>query len=85
MHVANDAVIAFPGVFDHPGEHAFVTSFYGSACSTLGSPYINNCRFDAAGDILQHLSRGALTPPADVAKFHGQVRAYLGEVVMCNK
>jgi hypothetical protein len=29
----------------------------------LGLPYINNCGFDAAGELLQHIYRGKLTPP----------------------
>lgn len=35
--------------------HAMVTDDYGSTCSTTGSPYINNCGFDLAGEILKHL------------------------------
>ncbi|MYN11141.1 extracellular catalytic domain type 2 short-chain-length polyhydroxyalkanoate depolymerase [Pseudoduganella aquatica] len=34
-------------------EHAMVTDFFGSGCSTKASPYINNCNFDLAGNILQ--------------------------------
>jgi poly(3-hydroxybutyrate) depolymerase len=33
-------------------EHAVPTDFFGNACSVLGKPYINNCNFDAAGQIL---------------------------------
>ena len=36
-------------------EHAMITDDYGSACSTKGSPYINNCNFDLAGAMLSHL------------------------------
>jgi len=42
--------------------HAQVTDFYGSACSTTRSPYINNCDYDAAGILLQHLYGGTLKP-----------------------
>ncbi|MBB3176035.1 PHB depolymerase family esterase [Variovorax sp. Sphag1AA] len=35
--------------------HAMITDDYGSSCSTTASPYINNCGFDLAGDILQYL------------------------------
>ena len=35
--------------------HAMVTDDYGSACSTTASPYINNCGFDLAGEILKHI------------------------------
>ncbi|MGH8809644.1 MAG: extracellular catalytic domain type 2 short-chain-length polyhydroxyalkanoate depolymerase [Noviherbaspirillum sp.] len=34
-------------------EHAMVTDYFGSACSTKASPYINNCNFDLAGEILK--------------------------------
>ncbi|MGH8806643.1 MAG: extracellular catalytic domain type 2 short-chain-length polyhydroxyalkanoate depolymerase [Noviherbaspirillum sp.] len=34
-------------------EHALPTDFYGNACSVKGSPYINNCNFDVAGEILK--------------------------------
>ncbi|WP_229223905.1 PHB depolymerase family esterase [Duganella sp. sic0402] len=33
-------------------QHAFPTNTYGRACSALGSPYINNCNYDAAGALL---------------------------------
>ena len=34
-------------------EHAMVTDYFGSSCSFKGSPYINNCNLDLAGDMLQ--------------------------------
>ena len=40
---------------DVAAEHAMVTDDYGSACSTKGSPYINDCDFDLAGAMLGHL------------------------------
>jgi poly(3-hydroxybutyrate) depolymerase len=40
---------------DIAAEHAMVTDDYGSACSTKGSPYINDCNFDLAGAMLGHL------------------------------
>jgi poly(3-hydroxybutyrate) depolymerase len=33
-------------------EHAMPTDSYGNSCRTLGSPYINNCGYDAAGELL---------------------------------
>ena len=36
-------------------EHAFVTDNYGAVCLTKASPFINNCGFDLAGALLQHL------------------------------
>ena len=44
-----------------PAEHAMPTDQYGSSCNTLGSPYINNCGYDAAGELLRWLY-GPLTP-----------------------
>ena len=35
-----------------PSEHAWITDVSGSACSFLGSPYINKCKLDAPGDFL---------------------------------
>lgn len=39
--------------------HAMITDDYGGACSTTASPYINNCGFDLAGEMLKYL-HGAL-------------------------
>lgn len=35
--------------------HAMVTDDYGAACSSTASPYINNCGFDLAGEMLKYL------------------------------
>jgi len=48
-------------VFNIASEHAFITDNYGSACDHLGSPFINNCDFDAAGELLSFLL-GSLKP-----------------------
>jgi hypothetical protein len=42
-------------------EHAVVTDDYGAACLTKAMPFINNCNFDLAGAMLQHLY-GPLNP-----------------------
>ncbi len=49
-----------------PAEHAMVTDGYGSECGHLGPPYINNCGYDAAGEILKFIY-GPLNPPGDPA------------------
>eukprot|EP01064_Diplonema_japonicum_P020213 TRINITY_DN2934_c0_g1_i3.p1 TRINITY_DN2934_c0_g1~~TRINITY_DN2934_c0_g1_i3.p1 ORF type:complete len:340 (+),score=71.51 TRINITY_DN2934_c0_g1_i3:60-1022(+) len=36
-------------------EHCWPTDSYGNKCLYLGEPYINNCGFDAAGTLLQHI------------------------------
>jgi hypothetical protein len=41
--------------------HAQVTANYGGKCSVTGGEYINNCRYDQAGVLLQHIY-GALNP-----------------------
>ena len=43
-------------------QHAMVTEDYGNSCSFLGDPYINDCDYDAAGEILRHIY-GSLNAP----------------------
>ncbi len=40
---------------DIDAEHAVVTDDYGASCTTKAAPFINNCGFDLAGAMLQHL------------------------------
>lgn len=49
-------------VFDMAAEHAFPTKSIGNNCSYLGSPYINNCGYDAAYDMLNWIYGGNLAP-----------------------
>jgi len=49
-----------------PAEHAMVTDNFGNACDKLGSPYINNCGYDTAGEMLKFIY-GGLKPPGDPA------------------
>jgi poly(3-hydroxybutyrate) depolymerase len=44
--------------------HGFVTTDHGVACTTTGSPFINDCDYDQAGAILAAIY-GELSPPAD--------------------
>eukprot|EP01119_Soliformovum_irregulare_P003197 TRINITY_DN13534_c0_g1_i1.p1 TRINITY_DN13534_c0_g1~~TRINITY_DN13534_c0_g1_i1.p1 ORF type:complete len:336 (-),score=58.30 TRINITY_DN13534_c0_g1_i1:37-924(-) len=44
-------------------EHSFVTADFGNACDELETPYINNCNYDSAGHILQHIYSNSLRPP----------------------
>jgi poly(3-hydroxybutyrate) depolymerase len=56
--------IPAPSIFyksDLPAQHAMPTDFFGNPCQMLGDPYINNCNFDAAGELLQWLY-GTLHP-----------------------
>ncbi|TFW27328.1 extracellular catalytic domain type 2 short-chain-length polyhydroxyalkanoate depolymerase [Massilia horti] len=34
-------------------EHSIPTDFFGNGCSINGTPYVNNCNFDTAGEILK--------------------------------
>jgi hypothetical protein len=38
--------------FNYSAEHAWITNFYGNSCGYSGSPYINNCGLDFAGNFL---------------------------------
>ncbi len=50
-------------VSDRAAGHAFITEEQGPACATTISPFINDCDYDQAGDLLQHIY-GPLDPPA---------------------
>ena len=50
-------------VNDIPAGHAFIVEEAANACGVTGNPFINDCDYDQAGDILQQLY-GALEPPA---------------------
>ncbi len=62
MDVLNQYYMAFVPpenvryVNDVPAEHAMVTDGNGNACGHLGSPYINNCGYDTAGELLGYSS-----------------------------
>jgi poly(3-hydroxybutyrate) depolymerase len=42
-------------------QHAMPTDGYGNSCATLGAPFINNCAYDAAGELLKWIY-GNLNP-----------------------
>jgi poly(3-hydroxybutyrate) depolymerase len=48
---------------DKPAGHAMVTETAGGACAVTAPPFINDCDYDAAGALLEHLL-GPLAPPA---------------------
>jgi poly(3-hydroxybutyrate) depolymerase len=50
-------------VADKPAGHAMITENAGNECATSKTPYINDCDYDAAGELLRHLL-GALQAPA---------------------
>jgi len=50
-------------VRDRPAGHAMVTENAGAACGATEPPFINDCDYDAAGELLRHLL-GTLSPPS---------------------
>ncbi len=64
---------AAPAMVDKPAGHAMVTQNAGTACGTTEPPFINDCDYDAAGELLRHLL-GSLSPPA--AKESGRLIAF---------
>jgi hypothetical protein len=50
-------------VSDKPAGHAMVTEASGNPCPATEAPFINNCGYDAAGELLRHLL-GKLEPPS---------------------
>ncbi len=48
-----------------PAAHAMITDDFGNtACHLMAEPYINDCNYDAAGELLQQLY-GPLNPPIE--------------------
>lgn len=58
-HYIDAAQIVFKK--DLAAQHAMPTDSYGNDCGTLGSPYISNCGYDAAGTLLGWIY-GSLNP-----------------------
>jgi poly(3-hydroxybutyrate) depolymerase len=48
-------------VANQPAGHGMITADAGNACDATASPYINDCDYDAAGELLAYLL-GALKP-----------------------
>jgi len=46
--------------------HNFPTRGHGSECNVSQAPFVGNCDFDAAGELLQHLNPGLRTPDTSV-------------------
>lgn len=60
-------------VKDKPAGHAMVTEHAGSACGATEPPFINDCDYDAAGELLRHVLVN-LSPPA--TKPNGRLLAF---------
>lgn len=50
-------------VFNKPSGHAFITDNYGNGCVTSMGPWINNCSYNQAYEILNHIYGGNLLKP----------------------
>lgn len=51
-------------VTDYKAGHAFVTQANGGACALSAKPFVVDCDYDQAGDLLAHIL-GPLKPPAE--------------------
>jgi len=54
-------------VTDLPAGHAFLTDDYGIACGRTGEPYLSNCNYDQAGELLSQIYgplQPKVTPPS---------------------
>jgi hypothetical protein len=59
-----------------PGAgHSWVTKNFGEPCDANASPFINNCIYDQAKDILSTIY-GPLQPPNDEAPLSGRIVAF---------
>ena len=56
-------------VDDLAAGHALITEDFGAACGETGSPFINDCDYDQAGDILAHIY-GALAARGAAVEAH---------------
>ena len=76
-----DANIKF--VHSLPAGHAFVTDNEGGACDRSGEPYVVNCNYDQAGELLKHIY-GTLSPhsgtPQGTFKDFDQRPYHLGQM-----
>jgi poly(3-hydroxybutyrate) depolymerase len=55
---------ANPVAVDKPAGHAMVTQDAGAACGATEPPFINDCDYDAAGELLRHLLGNPSSPAA---------------------
>lgn len=61
-HYADPADITY--VTDIAIGHAWSTDGYGNVCDSSEAPYVNDCGYDTAGALLQHI-HGDLAPPTE--------------------
>lgn len=58
-------------VINPQANHAMITDSQGQTCNAYGEPFINDCDFDAAGALLQHIY-GSLKPKVKAVEQHLQ-------------
>lgn len=61
---------------DIPSGHGWITNRFGNSCSSQSSPWMANCNYDLAGDILTHLYGPLKAPIAPTAEIKKQIFAY---------
>ncbi len=72
-------------IADKPAGHAMVTEDAGNKdCAATKDPYINDCDYDAAGELLKHLL-GPLNPPSQAGPLRVFEQAYLYVPKACEK
>ncbi|XP_038064822.1 uncharacterized protein LOC119735189 [Patiria miniata] len=62
-------------VYSVPAGHALITDDYGSSCGSNSSPYINDCDYNQAFEILDH-TYGNLKAPTSSTAAKGQLLSF---------
>jgi len=60
-------------IADKPAGHAMVTESVGNSCEATAPPYINDCKYDAAGELLKYLlglSQHSAADPKQLTEFN---------------
>ena len=58
-----------------PSGHGWVTNKFGGTCDSQAAPWINNCKYDLAGEILKHFY-GPLTSSRSLTGLKSQLYPY---------
>lgn len=64
--VAPDADVTI--VTDVPAAHGWPTDGSGGACGEMAAPFVNDCGYDAAGELLRHLYPDLAAPTTPAAR-----------------
>ncbi|XP_038065264.1 uncharacterized protein LOC119735575 [Patiria miniata] len=63
-------------VYDVAAGHAFITEDNGSSCGTNWVPFINDCNYNQAFEILNHIYGGNLVEPDSTTIASGQIKSF---------